>query len=206
MAENKIVVSNSCELGSSQNKIDLMNPKLLFLPTPKKIVKDKKYLQFLLPLILGFLILTLIWQKTEGFLFKKAQFNVSLWPQIPFSHLAFSRDLFEKGQKDLSQKQFEIGKNQVEILNKVYLGFLFERDLLETEKIINQEGDIKKQLEILEEQLEEMPYSWQLLLKKAVLSYQIYENEKAEDAWSLAYWLDPNNEEVLVLKDKLEIE
>lgn len=179
-----------------------MSPKLLFLPRPKKKIV-KKHLPFLLPGFLGFLIILTCWQKVDFFLERGAQFKASLWPQLSVSHFAFSGDLFQKGQRDLSQKEFKIGEKQVEVLNKIYLGFLFRGDLLETEKIIHREEDIRKELKILEKQLEETPYSWQLLLEKAVLAYQVYEDGLAKEAWDLAYWLDPNNEEVLKLEEKL---
>ena len=179
-----------------------MNSKLLFLPAPKK--EDlKKQLPFLLPALLAFLIVLTSWQKFNFFLDQKAQFKVGLWPQIPSAHFAFARDLFQKGQGGLSQKEFKVGKKQVESLDKTYLGFLFKKRLEKTEKIINQEKDIKKQLAMLDSQLEKTPYCWQLLLKKAILSYRIYEDGAAKKAWRLAYWLNPNNKEVLGLGEKL---
>lgn len=179
-----------------------MIPKLLFLAASKKKVV-KKHLPFLLPAVLGFLILLMTWQKVDFFFSKKTQLKAALWPQLPSAHFVFARDLFEKGQKSLSQKEFEIGKEQIEVLNKVYLGFLFKKDLQKIEKLIYKEKNIKKELKKLEEQFEKTPYSWQLLLKKAVLAYQIYEDKQAKEAWGLAYWLDPNNEEVLGLGEKL---
>lgn len=181
-----------------------VSPKLLLLPPPKKIA-SKKHLPFLLPMILGFLIILTAWQKNGFFFSEKAQFKTKLWPQLPTTHFSFARDLLNKGQKGLAQKEFDIAKNQVEDLNKIYLGFLFKKNLKRTEELIYKEEKIEEELEELEEQLEKTPYSWQLLLKKAVLAYQIYQNEKAQEAWQTAYWLDPNNEEVLGLKEKLEI-
>jgi len=139
-----------------------VNSKLLFLPAPKK--EDlKKQLPFLLPALLAFLIVLTSWQKFNFFLDQKAQFKVGLWPQIPSAHFAFARDLFQKGQGGLSQKEFKVGKKQVESLDKTYLGFLF----------------------------------------KKILSYRIYEDGAAKKAWRLAYWLNPNNKEVLGLGEKL---
>ena len=181
-----------------------MDSKLLFLPAPKKKAL-KKHLPFLLPAFLGFLIILTSWQKIDFFLKRKAQFKVGLWSQMPSTHFGFARYLFEKGQKDLSQKEFEVGKGQVEALDKTSLGFLFKKDLEKTEKIINQEKDIRAQLAIVDKKLENMPYCWQLLLKKAILSYRVYENETSKTSWNLAYWLNPNNEEVLGLGERFAL-
>lgn len=130
---------------------------------------------------------------------------VQLWPQLPASHFALARSLTENGYEELAQKEFLKGESLTKNLKYVLLGWLFKRDLEETKKMVFQKEALTNKLNEVNELLSSYPYSWQLLLKKSVLDYQLYQDGQASAAADLAFWLDPGNKTVIKLKKDLKL-
>ena len=56
---------------------------------------------------------------------------------------------------------------------------------------------VRQEIQSWESALKEKPNYRDVLLRLALLNYQINQNEEAKDYWERANYLDPNNEEVV---------
>lgn len=124
---------------------------------------------------------------------KKSIVLAKNWPSFPQSHLRLSVSLANNGYEQLAKKELLIAQKQILNLK-----------LLDLDKALNQPMEMAKKQVLLKTRLEKelaatnqllltYPYSWQILLKKARLSYQLGQNDNYRQALKKANWLSPNN-------------
>ena len=70
-------------------------------------------------------------------------------------------------------------------------------ELKKTEATIQKTQQIRQEIQLWERALDEKSNYRDVLLRLALLNYQINQNEEAKDYWGRANYLDPNNEEVV---------
>ena len=126
------------------------------------------------------------------------------WPQFPSSHLKLARALIINGHEELAKKELVIGQQQLQGLKILFIDYFFQTELKKTQNLINQKADLEINLKTVGLQLESYPYSWQLLLKKGLLKYQIYQDKEAQKILNLTFWLYPNNHEIQKAKNLVE--
>ena len=74
--------------------------------------------------------------------------------------------------------------------------YQYWQEKVEYQKSQKQKIVIQQEISALEKELENKPEYRDVLLKLALLNYQIMDNQKAEEYWQRANYLDPNNSEV----------
>lgn len=183
------------------------NKNLLFLPAPKssggqKLFRFWRWLpSIFLVLLLAILLAPNFWPQSE---LDKALRDVRRWPQLPFSHLALSRQLFLNGQEALSYQELSLAKKQLQKLSFLSLDRLFWLDEQKTQTLVGQKKLLEDQLKEADEQLGKYPYSWPLWLNKAIVAYRLYRFNEAQEAINLAYWLNPGESQILAVKKAID--
>ena len=117
--------------------------------------------------------------------------QVSWWPWSAKSHAEMALEWFENGDEEKATLELKRANELV----------LWETEgvresLKKAEDRVREPERIRKEIESWEKMLEEKPYYRDVLLRLTLLSYQIYEDEKAQEYFERAEYLDPNNEEV----------
>jgi tetratricopeptide (TPR) repeat protein len=97
---------------------------------------------------------------------------------------------FENGDEEKALDELELANRLLIIKTEGA-----EASLKRAEEKVMEPERIRREIESWEKVLEEKPYYRDVLLRLALLNYQIYEDEKAEEYWQQANYLDPNNEE-----------
>lgn len=113
------------------------------------------------------------------------------WPWSAKSHAEMALVWFENGNEVEAVRELELANRLLVIKTQTV-----EDNLKRAEEKVRQPGKIRGEIESWEKVLEEKPYYRDVLLRLALLSYQIYEDEKAQEYFERAKYLDPNNEEV----------
>ncbi len=104
----------------------------------------------------------------------------------------------------MAQKELAIGDQQTQSLKKILVGWIFQFDENRTKNLVGEKQRLENELEATNRQLTTYPYSWQLLLKKSLVSYQLYQDQASQKALDLASWLTPENQEVSKIKSVIE--
>ena len=118
------------------------------------------------------------------------------WPQFPPSHYLLAQVLTAHGQGELAHKELVLGERQQRFLQLFFLGRFFQLHQKAAKEQVNQKASLEAELVKLNQQLKISPFSWQLLLKKAVIEYRLYQDGSARQAADLALWLNPENSQV----------
>lgn len=103
---------------------------------------------------------------------------------------------FEAGEEQKALKELEVANKLLFVKTNGNLD-----NLRKAQEKVKQPERIREEIKSWEKVLEEKPYYRDVLLRLSVLSYQIYEDEKAVEYFLEAEYLDPNNDEVLSLKE-----
>jgi len=181
--------------------MDKVKKILLLLPAPKPTLV-KTLISWvpttILAVLLALLLLQLLWFRSS---LDKALQRAQRWPQLPSSHFYLAKALWKTGQETLAQKEFRLGEAQTKNFKKIMMGWLWQYDWEKTKNILEQKQKTEHELNQLNQLLSNYPYSWQLLLSKAVLAYQLYQDQTAQEALNLANWLIPENQEVVKIRD-----
>jgi tetratricopeptide (TPR) repeat protein len=113
----------------------------------------------------------------------KAQERAAWWPWSAKRHAEMALIWLENGNEDQAVKELKKANKKT-------------RALMKAEEKVRQPEKIRQEITSWEKVLEKKPYYRDVLLRLALLNYQLYEDEKAADYWEKANYLDPNNEEV----------
>lgn len=112
------------------------------------------------------------------------------WPWSAKSHSEMALAWFEDGNEEEALKELKRANELVWWETEE-----IKKGLKRAEEKVMEPERIRREIESWEKVLEEKPYYRDVLLRLALLNYQIYEDEKAETYWQQANYLDPNNEE-----------
>lgn len=154
--------------------MSIKNQVLKFLPT------------FFLSVIFLLLLIEILWP--NNFL-EKAKNNVASWPRSAKSHLRFSQALFQAGHQDLAEKEMRLAQKSLKITTS-------EKLFQETEAIITEPEKIQEEINSAEEILKEKPWYRDIFLNLAILYDRLYQEEKSQEYFENAFYLDPLNKEV----------
>lgn len=116
--------------------------------------------------------------------------RVGWWPWSAKSHSEMALAWFEDGNEEEALKELKRANELVWWETEA-----IKEGLKRAEEKVMEPERIRQEIESWEKVLEEKPYYRDVLLRLALLNYQIYEDEKAEAYWQQANYLDPNNEE-----------
>jgi len=130
-----------------------------------------------------------------GKVLPRAQESAAWWPWSAKSHAKMATGFFEKGEEKKAKKELKIA-NRLLFLSLTNT----KTEVKKVEKKINEPDKIKQEIESWENILKKRPFYRDVLLRLAVLNYQIYENEKALEYFERAEYLDPKNEEVMKIR------
>jgi len=114
------------------------------------------------------------------------------WPWSAKSHAKMAIEFFEKGEEKKAKKELKIA-NQLLFLSLKST----KTEVKRAENKVSEPDKIKQEIESWENVLEKRPFYRDVLLRLAILNYQLYENERAMEYFKKAEYLDPKNEEVL---------
>ena len=141
--------------------------------------------------VLGFLVgIGLIGSLWFGWQTKGYE-KTAWWPWSTRAHSQMALEYFQAGDE-------QAALNELKLANKLLIikTNTTSNKLKIAEEKIRQPGKIRNKITAWEKVLEEKPYYRDILLRLAILNWQIYEDEKAIDYWNRANYLDPNNESV----------
>ncbi len=124
------------------------------------------------------------------------QERAGFWPWSSKSHSKMAIYWFEAGEEQKALKELEVANKLLFVKTNGNLD-----NLRKAQEKVKQPERIREEIKSWEKVLEEKPYYRDVLLRLSVLSYQIYEDEKAVEYFLEAEYLDPNNDEVLSLKE-----
>jgi len=122
--------------------------------------------------------------------------RVSWWPWSAKSHAEMAIVWFENGNEEKALEELELANRLI-----IFETEEVKANLKRAEEKVKEPGKIRQEIESWEKVIEERPYYRDVLLRLALLNYQIYENEKAGEYFERAEYLDPNNEEILKVKE-----
>lgn len=180
--------------------------ELLLLAAPK-IDRLKNLLSwlaaFLLAIISFGLVLQGSWPTSP---LNQALRSVQRWPQFPGSHYLLAQALTIHGQGELAHKELALGEKQQQFFQLFSLGRFFQSHQEAAKKQVNQKANLEAELVRLNQQLEVSPFSWQLLLEKAVIEYRLYQDSSAQQTADLALWLNPENSQVQEINKLVRVE
>lgn len=169
---------------------------LLLLPAPKPDAFSEMK-SWLVTILLALFLIGLLSQNFGSSSdIKKTIKQAQRWPQVPSSHFKLARILFLNGQEELAEKELKVGQQQIKRLKFLSLDFLFRREQENTQALVKLKPALSTQLEKINQKLEIYPYSWPLLLRKAVLEFRLYQQEQAQEAADLAFWLNPEGKQI----------
>jgi len=122
--------------------------------------------------------------------------KVSWWPWSAKSHAEMAITWFENGDEEKALAELELANRLI----------FFETEgvkanLKIAENKVREPERIRQEIESWEKVIEEKPYYRDVLLRLALLNYQIYENEAAQEYFNRAEYLDPGNEDILRVKE-----
>lgn len=149
-------------------------------------------------LILLFLVFlfSYLWPRNE---ITKSKFDVGHWPLSAKKHLQFSQTLFNNNKEDQAVEEYKKAKALYQPLSFLDLNQKTKKKLKKTEELIFQAENTRKKIDYWETVLKNKPHSRDILLNLTALSYKLWQDEKAQDYWQKAFYLDPNNKKVLEL-------
>jgi len=148
----------------------------------------------LVHVLIGCILIVLCGSFLKGLL-PTAYEKAGWWPWSAKSHAKMAIEFFEKGNEEKAKKELEIA-NRLLFLELTSV----KKEVKKAEKKVNEPDKIKQEIESWENVLEKRPFYRDVLLRLAVLNYQIYENEKATKYFEKAEYLDPKNEEVVEIR------
>jgi len=117
--------------------------------------------------------------------------QVSWWPWSVKSHAGMALGWFENGDEEKAILELRRANELV-----LWETAGVRESLKKAEDKVREPERIRREIESWEKVLEEKPYYRDVLLRLTLLSYQIYEDEKAQEYFERAEYLDPNNEGV----------
>lgn len=123
------------------------------------------------------------------------QMRTAWWPWSVKAHSKMALAWFENGNEEKALEELQLANRLV-----IFKTEKIKAELKKTESIVNEPKEIGEEIKSWEKILKEKPYYKDVLLRLALLSYQIYEDEKAKEYFEQAYYLDPNGEEVQEVK------
>lgn len=124
------------------------------------------------------------------------QERAAWWPWSTRSHAEMAMAWFEDGDEEKALRELELANELLVIKTQAA-----EKSLKRAEEKVVEPGKIREEIESWEKIIKEKPYYRDVLLRLALLNYQVYNDEKAVDYFKQAEYLDPVNEEVLKVKE-----
>lgn len=180
--------------------------ELLLLAAPK-IDRLKSLLSWLATFFLVILSFGLILQNSwPASPLNQALRSAQRWPQFPRSHYLLAQALTIHGQEELAYKELALGEKQQRFLQLFFLDRFFQFHQIAAKEQVNQKANLEAELVRFNQQLEVSPFSWQLLLEKAVIEYQLYQDSFARQTADLALWLNPENSQVQEINKLVRVE
>jgi len=143
-----------------------------------------------LALLLLIFIVSFLWPRNE---ITKAKLAVGRWPLSFKKHLLFSETLFNNNKEGMATEELERAKSLYQTFSFLDFSQKAKKKFLKTEELITQPEKIRQQINSWETVLKSKPHSRDILLHLTVLNYQLWQDEKAQDYWQKAFYLDPNN-------------
>lgn len=173
-------------------------PLLLPAPKPSLARKVRTWLPTagLLVLVTA-LLANLFWPTTA---LEQAVRRAQRWPQFPPAHFFLAQALADNGYEVLAQQEFARGQKQVNSLSKVFAARLFAKDQMAAQSNVFSREKQEQEIARTDALLIQFPYSWQLWTHKAVLHYQLRQDDLANQALDQAIWLNPGNQEINLVR------
>ena len=158
----------------------------------KKLTTDNLELAIIILLIL-ILFGSYFWPASEA---DQNKLAVSRWPLSIKNHLQLAQSYFDNDELNKTEIEVEKAKR----LYKFFKIFDFKKRAAEKikagESLVSQPEKIKKQINYWQTILKDKPNFRDVYLHLSLLHYQLWQDEKAKQAWEKAFYLDPNNENV----------
>jgi tetratricopeptide (TPR) repeat protein len=155
-----------------------------------------------LVLLFLFFLLNFLWPKDK---ITQTKLNLARWPLSPSKHLQMAELYFNNHNERKAIQEWEKAKKLYQPVSFLDLNHSFEKQLETTAKLVYQPEKIRKQIEEGKMILETKPYCRDVLISLSACYHQLSENEKAEEYWQRAFYLDPNNEIIQAMGKILEI-
>ena len=148
--------------------------------------------QYFLTLVLAILlVLSTLNQTIFISSFDQAKQAAARWPMLSKPHLQLAEALFETSTLG-STKELKLAEKS----------FLKNPQLMaKTGNLVNQPRQISSQISFWENKISEGLNNPQVYLDLSILSYQIYNDQKAVAYWQTAFYLDPSNASVPDIKE-----
>jgi len=146
--------------------------------------------------VLGVLVgLGILGSLVNGFIVKPQE-RASFWPWSSKSHSEMAIYWFEAGDEKKALAELEMANKLLLVKN-----FGIEKSVRKAEEKVREPERIREEIKSWEKVLEKKPYYRDVLLRLAILKYQIYEDDRAIEYFEQALYLDPNNEQVKQVKE-----
>lgn len=152
--------------------------------------KEKALTSFVVLVFLFFLV-NHLWPKNKII---EAKLDAGRWPLSPKKHMQMSRVYFDAGNEIKAKEELTKAKSLAPYFSWLDFNQTTARQLDQTQKLIEQPEELRKQISFWEEIIQENPYYRDVLLRLSLLSYQLVDDQKAQEYWQRAFYLDPNND------------
>lgn len=152
-----------------------------------------------LGLMILILVLGLINIRSQYFRFPEDEFSQKLerlnfYPKASNLKLDLAKYVFERGNKEIALSLLSEAEQDLAWLNKVGLNSVVERKISKVSDYLKIPQKKEMYLVELEKEITTLPYSWQLLYKKAEIEAELFKQEELKKTLALIKWLNPSLE------------
>lgn len=163
----------------------------IYRPRVKRLINPllrRVRLVHVLGVLVGLGLLGRFWSVSPIY---QAQEKAAWWPWSTKAHAEMALQYFENGEETKAKEELEQANSLLLVSFKAA-----KEKLRMAESKVQETDKIREEIRSWEKILEERPYYRDVLLRLAVLNYQVYNDDQARDYWQQANYLDPNNKEV----------
>jgi hypothetical protein len=117
--------------------------------------------------------------------------SVNYWPKIPTSLISLSQETFLWGNEALSDTFLDLASEQMKKYSRFGFAWIFAKQYDEMQKYVIIPKKKKDYLNLIEKQMDEKPYSWQLMLKRSEIEAELFMDSELENDIKQIRWLYP---------------
>lgn len=135
----------------------------------------------------------------------QAQLDISSWPLSAKKHLEMAKAYFNHGDEKKAVAELKKAESLYHSLAFLDIKRNVKQQLEETKTLLSQPEKVRQDINYWETVLKSKPHYRDVFLRLSVLNYQLYQHEKFQEYWEKAFYLDPNNEVVQKLGEKIGV-
>ncbi len=164
-------------------------------------LKEKIWEIRYLGLIILFLILGIINFRNQYFRFSQDEYSQKLerlnfYPKVSKLKLDLAKYVFERGNKEIALFLLSETEQDLAWLNRIGLKNVVEKKISKVREYLKIPQKKEMYLMELEAETTTLPYSWQLLYKRAEVEAELYRKKELEKTLALIKWLNPSLENI----------